>query len=207
MIEENDEGEITRNYQIEEMEFVHPEFVGDTDEDVLIGCCVVHGISYGDNRYSLIRITNKSISIYDKDGDLKTSYLNFKILAMNFVDDANLYCILENSFDPIFSSTLVKIEQENEEEANIADENKRKRGIYMFDLAQLMNNKKFEAYRIAGAMTGVSAKITNGNSLEKFCYLPDFATINVMPYMHRNSFNFYGMSVKQEYLIWRETST
>lgn len=92
------------------MEFVHPEFVGDTEEDVLIGCCVVHGMSYGDSRYSLIRITNKSISIYDKDGDLKTSYLNFKILAMNFVDDTNLYCILENSFDPIISSTLVKIE-------------------------------------------------------------------------------------------------
>jgi|LakMenEpi03Oct11_1017367.scaffolds.fasta_scaffold34372_1 hypothetical protein len=66
----------------------------------------MHGISYGDNRYSLIRITKKSISVYDKDGDLKISYLNFKILAMNYVDDANLYCILENSFDPIVSSSL-----------------------------------------------------------------------------------------------------
>lgn len=39
----DDKNENTRNYQIEEMEFLHPEFVDDDEEDELIGCCVVHG--------------------------------------------------------------------------------------------------------------------------------------------------------------------
>ena len=56
------------------MEFDHPEIVGDDEKDTLIGCCVAHDVSYMDNRYSLVRITKKSICVYDKDGDFKICY-------------------------------------------------------------------------------------------------------------------------------------
>ena len=35
-----------------------------------------------------------------------------------------------------------------------------------------------------------------------FC--KDFNTMQILPFAHRNTINFLGMGVRQDYLIWRE---
>lgn len=77
----------------------------------------------------------------------------------------------------------------------------------MFDVANLIQSNKFEGYRINKSVTGKCARLNAGGRLGKLSYLPDYSTLNLVPYLHRNNLNFFGMGVKQDYLIWRETST
>ena len=35
-------------------------------------------------------------------------------------------------------------------------------------------------------------------------FLKDFNTIQILPFLHRNTVNFLGMSIREDYLIWRE---
>jgi hypothetical protein len=81
--------QLIRKFQVEEVVYEHPTFFNEEGEDItdekeiLIGCAVAQEESYKDFRYSLVRVTTKSISVYDKDGTLKQCYLNFKILKMH----------------------------------------------------------------------------------------------------------------------------
>lgn len=97
------------------MEFLHPKIEVSnikSTEDQLIGCAVAHNESFGDNRYSLIRITKKSICIYDKDSDFKMCFSGFKILSVQYIDDEYLYLIIEDSVGPLIYAETLKINKE-----------------------------------------------------------------------------------------------
>ena len=34
--------------------------------------------------------------------------------------------------------------------------------------------------------------------------MKDFNTIQILPFSHRNTINLLGMSIREDYLIWRE---
>lgn len=104
-------------------------------QDKLIGCAVAHSEAFGDSRYSLVRIARNSISVYDKDGDFKICYTNFNILAMNCVDETNLYCVIEDQLNPIMSCETLSIEEDLQKEA---DNVIRQAGLYVFDLTSLI---------------------------------------------------------------------
>ena len=80
------------------MELSHPSEEEDDGTDTLIGVAVAHDDSYGDARYSMLRISRKYISVYDKDGDFKYCMNNTNILSMYYIDDNYIYCILK---DPV----------------------------------------------------------------------------------------------------------
>lgn len=43
------------------------------------------------------------------------------------------------------------------------------------------------------------------SSLNRLCFHANYSTISMIPFYHRNIFNFIGMGPKRDYLIWRET--
>lgn len=54
-------------------------------------------------------------------------------------------------------------------------------------------------------MGGKASYLSQKNVINKFCFFKNYTTINFLPMVHRNTFNFMGMGVIQDYLIWRET--
>jgi hypothetical protein len=131
-----------------------------------VGCVVAHDESYKDYRYSLVRFTNKSISVYDKDGDLRMSYLKLKIIKLLQVDDKNMYCICDKMDEPIMKSKVKTIDENNQTEV---DETVRKPGLWMFDLQQLICNERFEAYRLGDSLVGCGRLLILASQIDKIC--------------------------------------
>jgi hypothetical protein len=97
--------------------------------------------------------------------------------------------------EPIKKSIAKKIDQNNLVEV---DNKTRLPGVWMFDLHQLICKQQFEGYRFSHSLVGIAANFIMGSSLSRICF---------QPFFHRNTYNFIGMGVRQDYLIWRETPT
>jgi len=94
------------------MELNHPREEDDKSTDTLIGVAVAHDESYGDARYSLLCISRKYITVYDKDGDFKYCINNTNILSMYYVDDNYIYCILRDPMKKATKADAIKFEKD-----------------------------------------------------------------------------------------------
>jgi hypothetical protein len=104
--------------------------------------------------------------VYDKDGDLRMSYLKLKIIKLLQVDDKNMYCICDKMDEPIMKSKVKTIDENDQTEV---DETVRKPGLWMFDLQQLICNERFEAYRLGDSLVGCGRLLILASQIDKIC--------------------------------------
>lgn len=151
-----------------------------------------------------MRITTNSISIYDKDGDYQRCLYNTKIKRMKFIDENFIYCIMGKMNGEIRISNVLTITEENSEHWADADA---RGGIWMVDVFQMVYKSRFEQYCFDIPLTaqGFAAKLNLGLYVNRLCYCNDFHTVSLMPFFHRNTYNFMGMGAKQDYLIWHNS--
>ena len=78
--------------------------------------------------------------------------------------------------------------------------------MYLFDIGSLLKQGKIEHYKISKTLSGAACQLKAAAQISRLCFLPNFSNIEVLPFFHRNTFNFLGMGIKQDYLIWRESN-
>ena len=59
-------------------------------------------------------------------------------------------------------------------------------------------------YKLAGALVGINSNLSYSEFNQRMSFCKDFTRMQILPFAHRNTINFLGMGIRQDYLIWRE---
>ena len=79
----------------------------------------------------------------------------------------------------------------------------RKPGMYVYDLSQMLKGH-VETYQLSDAIAGQNNMIDFSLSKKTITFSKNFNTIQIIPLIHRNVSQFFGMDPISEFLIWRE---
>lgn len=77
-------------------------------------------------------------------------------------------------------------------------------GLYVYDVARLLEASHVEIYKLGRAVVGVNNVIAFHGHSKTIAFLESFAKLQMQSLPHRNNINFLGMRKKSDYLIWRE---
>ena len=109
-----------------------------------------------------------------------------------------MYCLADAVKNPIS-----KID--NQENENTAFKDcKETSGLFCYDLYRLMNEGRLDQYKLASALVGINSNLSYSEFNQRMSFCKDFTTMQILPFAHRNTINFLGMGIRQDYLIWRE---
>jgi len=159
---------------------------------------VVKSNDYKEKQCFTIQITDIGINIFDRNYTLQASYNNSNIKSIVFSDDFYMYCLCGAVSDPI-----VKIDGPDGTDVTFKEFTETS-GFFVYDLSRLVRSEKFEIYKLRSALVGINTLLTYSQFNQRMSFLKDFNTIQILPFMHRNTINFLGMSGREDYLIWRE---
>lgn len=104
--------------------------IDEYDTGKLIGVVSACSPDYGKMNGSIARITDESITVYDKNLKFKFAFLNTCIVKMLQIDDVYMYCMLKAS-----DKSLMKITKDKEKVKAIGVfPKKRVTGVFVFDM-------------------------------------------------------------------------
>ena len=138
------------------------------------------------------------INIFDRSHTLHASYNNTNIASILLIDDDYLYCLSYAAKKPID-----KIEKDLDVHYGFKEFN-HSCGLFVYDLHQLLKFEKIENYKLASALVGINTNLSYYDLNNRMSFFKDFNKMESLPIAHRNTINFLGMGVRQDYLIWRE---
>lgn len=118
-----------------------------------------------------------------------------------YVDNNYVYCLCENNKEVLKKFDFRRKIFTNARGASITRQD---HGLYVYDICRLLLEGQIENYRMAPACVGLSYYIDNSEYSQRLSYFTSFEKISMLPFPHRNTINFIGMGIKEEYLIWRE---
>ena len=75
--------------------------------------------------------------------------------------------------------------------------------LYVYDFSRL-STENIEVHRLGSALVGVNNFIDYDAETLTISYIKDFNQLRMIPLPHRNTFKFFGMGQKSEYLLWRQ---
>ena len=153
---------------------------------------------YKDKQCFTIQVTDRGINVFDRKNRLQRSYEGTNIKSMIFSDDSYLYCIAGDMNDGIVKYDDAEDAGESMKEMNETS------GFYVFDLSRLVKSEKLEIYKLRSAIGGVNTHLSMSQYNQRLSFVQDYNTISILPYCHRNTINFLGMSKRESYRIWRE---
>ena len=61
-----------------------------------------------------------------------------------------------------------------------------------------------EVHQLSSALVGANDFIDFDFGMQTISFIKNYSTIRIMPLPHRNTIRFFGMSNKNDYLIWRQ---
>ena len=83
------------------------------------------------------------------------AYVNPNIKSVLYMDDAYLYCLANEIKNPIEKHGKIK-----DEDVTIAKESKETPGLYVYDLARLVNEGQIETYKLQSALVGINTQVS-----------------------------------------------
>jgi hypothetical protein len=149
----------------------------------------------------IARLTTEGIEVYNEEGRLQEYYTNPHMREMILVDNTYVYCLCEDSKETQQKFDLRRKTVGNARGAQISNQ---EHGLYVYDIGRLLQEGQVESYLLAPAIVGLSNYIDYSDFSQRVSYQTSFEKISMMPFPHRNTINFIGMGIKEEYLIWRE---
>ena len=104
---------------------------------------VVKDENYGIEQFYTVQVTNKSINIYNREHHLIGAYSNPNIKSVLYMDDSYLYCLA----NPV-TAPIQKYGEFADEDVTTAKSSPESAGLYVYDLARLVNDGIIELYKL-----------------------------------------------------------
>ena len=111
--------------------------------------------TYGKEQFYTVQVTNQGISIYDRKNELVHAYVNPNIQSVLYMDDAYLYCLADAVTEPIYKHGNIE-----GEDVDLVKESTEAAGLFVYDLARMINHGSMELYKLSSALVGINNQIS-----------------------------------------------
>lgn len=72
------------------------------------------------------------------------------------------------------------------------------------DISRLINNQVVDIYSLVRTIRCINSSVKYSKFTERISMLSCFNELVMLPFPHRNTISFLGMSNQSDYLIWHE---
>jgi hypothetical protein len=136
-------------------------------------------------------IFNNEINIYAETGEAIHTFENVSFKKIQYLDDAYLYALVDESSEPIKHTVFLKDKTKVPVVKYIP--HNQKTGLYIFDMSRLIKEQKIESYLLQKTTTVIRKKLEYSPFTQRMAVLQDFNQLIMMPICHRNTISFLGM--------------
>ena len=77
-------------------------------------------------------------------------------------------------------------------------------GFFVYDLMELVLGSSLKFFKLGTTILGQNGSLEYSHEQMRLSMIEDYNNIIVVPLLHLSTINFFGMTSREDYLVWKE---